>query len=133
MRFKGEAGSLSDIKSNPKRGQVLNNCKLNVNNKRDKKSKTPGLKDQVTKKESIKIDNKSGLNFQTLKKDSIKQRHNKVQGGDAVGDEVGKQKEGDAVGGKSFKIELDNECVCRIKNPNLIVQHANKASNIVCL
>ena len=48
--IKGEAGDLSHKLSNPKRGQVVENCKTNSNDKRDKQSNYSGFNDQLIKK-----------------------------------------------------------------------------------
>ena len=49
----GEAGGLSDIMSNPKRGQVPKPCKPNVNEKRGKMPNQPGSNYQGIKKKNI--------------------------------------------------------------------------------
>ena len=68
--IKGEAGGLSDSKSNPKRGQASNNCKTIINDKRDIQSNRSGFNYQLSKKESAKVDTKPGFNYQGIKKES---------------------------------------------------------------
>ena len=111
---KGEAGGLSEIKSNPKRGEVSNPCKLIINEKRDQLSNKNVSKVQFLKKDSTHVDIKPGSNYQEILKDSIQNMDNKLKGGDDAGDVAGEKKEGDEVGEKSMS--FCNLCSTNVKD-----------------
>ena len=130
--IKGKAGNLSDKESNPKRGQVSNNCKATVNNTTD----TTIIKSKILDKRDKKSIN-PGLNDQEKLKDSIIKMDGKQKGGEEAGDVAGKKKEGDDAGKLGTKINLEDEFGCKIcgqvdlfkggKNNHIFENHSQEA------